>query len=165
MVLKSFHTGSWKEDMNFPNPPSLSTSSTKQTNPDSSRSPLPPSEGHHSLPAPRGPPTQLSPSTISAISRAQKRPARRLDQKMSPMHPTTDLAKAGTDTRNPAPPLPAPFKGKAPPLMAQPARGSRTHGGSLRQAPRRGVSLGLRQPPTDSGVSSIITPLSLWICA
>lgn len=47
-------------------------------------------------------------------------------------------------------------------LPAQPLASAGEHEGNLGEAPRLGMSLGLTQPPTNSGVSSIITPLSLW---
>lgn len=82
---------------------------------------------------------------MSAISRTQYRPARCLDQKMSPTRPTTDLLKAGTDLKNAVLPLPAALQEEG----ASPRGPGRPHGVSLREAPRRGMSLGLRQPPTD----------------
>lgn len=51
-------------------------------------------------------------------------------------------------------------KAKEGTSQPRPAGAGATHGGSL--STELGMSLGLMQPPTDSGVSSIITPLSLW---
>lgn len=80
--------------MNFPNPLSQSTSSTKKTNPDSSRSLLLLSQGTSLTRLPEGPPTQLRPSTISPISRTQKRPAQSPTENVT-VCPATDLPRAG----------------------------------------------------------------------
>lgn len=101
---------------------------------------------------------QLRPSTISSVSGTQKRPARLL-QKMSPMLLTTDLPQAG-----PTQGLPCTRTSEPHCLHLQKARDSTSPPGpaGALQPQGPGRSPRLMQPPTDSGVSSIITPLSLW---
>lgn len=152
--------------MNFPNPPFPVYKQHKENKPWFFQKPLTAVTGDitHSW-LPEGPPTQLRPSTISSISRTQKRPAQllyKMSQRVSLLTfhrqaPTQGLQCTRTSEphclhlqkQRTAPPVPAPLA-------------CCSHGGSLWEAPRRGRSLELMQPPTDSGVSSIITPLSLW---
>ena len=139
--------------MDFPNPPSKSTRSTKKTNPDSFRS-LPASyccHGSitHSL-LPEDHPHDRGPSTTSSISRTLKGPAS-LDQIMFPNASHYWPCTGGTNTRNPGhgnvhvkTAAPLQKRRRAPPLAAQLASCSRT-----RRKSQRGFQTG-NEPGTDA---------------
>lgn len=151
--------------MNFPNPPSQSTSSTKKTNPDSSRSLLLLSgDVTHSW-LPGGPPVRLTPSATSSISRIRKGQLasyRKRPRRVSLLTLCRQVLPSGSGcTWTSEPHCLHPSKGTGGYLPQGPA-GCCSREGSLHEARRQGRSLRLMQPPIDSGVSSIITPLSLW---
>lgn len=155
--------------MNFPNPLSQSTSSTKKTNPDSSRSLLLLSQGTSLTPgSQKDHPRNWDPPPSLPLAGRRKGQLSLL-QKMSRCVPLLTFHGQGRRRHKdsgarecPSPLACTPPKAKESTSPRGPAGGC-SHEGSLWEAPRPGRSLGLMQPPpTVSGVSSIITPLSLW---
>lgn len=121
-ILESFYTDSWKENINFPYPPFQSTSSTKKTNPDSSRSLLLLSRGTSLTPGSQkdhpcnwGPPPFLPLADASHYWPSTGRPQRKDSGAREHPSPTACTSKK---------------QGTAPPLLAQRARCSRRDPGT-----------------------------------